>query len=133
MKKIIFTLVLFAITAVLSAENLVVNGGFESAKNGSPDSWIFSSTDGINVEKQEKGSILHMVNKTNEYKQVFQNITITPGTIPCITVKAKIKISNIVPGAKEWEMARVMVLFFDEKGVQVGDWPELGRWAGTSD
>jgi hypothetical protein len=133
MKKIIIALALFAISAVLSAENLVINSTFDAEKNGMPDGWILSSVNGIKVEQQETGRVLHMTNTTNEYKQVSQNIEITPGTIPCITVKAKIKISNIVPGGQEWEMARVMVLFFDAKGVQTGGWPELGRWKGTSD
>jgi hypothetical protein len=135
MKKILLATAACALfIPLLSAEdNLVQNSGFAEIKDNAPLYWNFSTADGATVEKQEKGSVLHMVNVSPSYKQVSQAIQIEPGTIPCITVKAKIKIKNIVPGAQEWEMARVMVLFFDAKGAQVGDWPELGRWKGTSD
>lgn len=133
MKKIIILIALLAFTSAAFAENLVLNPGFDNETKGMPENWILSTVDGIKVEQQEQGRILHLINKSNEYKQASQSITITPGTVPCITVKARIKISGIVPGPQDWEMARVMVLFFDEKGGQTGGWPELGRWKGTSD
>lgn len=132
MKRLILVLLILSAPLCLFAENLVINPGFEAEKNGLPDGWVLTSVDGIKVEQHEKGRVLHMSNSAGSYKQVFQNITVTPGAIPCITIRANIKVSGVVPGPQEWEMARVMVLFYNDKGVQVGGWPELGRWKGTT-
>ena len=67
------------------------------------------------------------------YCDAVQEIKLTGLNAPCLTVKADIKINGVVKGGQEWEMARVMILFFDASGAQVGGWPELGRWKGSFD
>jgi hypothetical protein len=137
MRKIkIFVFLFFTLCVFLSAsDNILKNGDFETDENNdsTPDFWVFSTKDGISLEKENENKFIHLKNTKNEYKEANQTILIEPGKIKSVLVKAKIKIKNILPGPQEWEWARVMVLFFDTKGVQVGGWPELGRWKGSFD
>jgi len=124
-------LILFSIPCL--AAITLKNSGFNDENNGYPVGWNLSTTQGISVQNQAQGRVLYMKNSSFEYKQAWQDIDIEPASIPCITVKAKVRVSNIVKGREDWEMARVMVLFFNSKGGQTGGWPELGRWKGTAD
>ena len=137
MKKIILSsLTLFCFFAVVFAENFVKNPGFEvtTASGILPESWIITSPDGATLETTAGNKALKLSNAAGpRYLEANQSILIDPGKINVITVKARIKIKDVVKGAQDWEMARVMVLFFDKNGVQVGGWPELGRWKGTFD
>ncbi|MCX8092996.1 MAG: beta-galactosidase [Candidatus Goldbacteria bacterium] len=137
MKKLLITLsfLLFLSFYLFSAENILKNGNFEQDNNNDnvPDFWSYSKAEGISLLKENENKFIYLINKNNEYKEINQTILIEPGSIKSILVKAKIKIKNIIPGPQEWEWARVMVLFYDTKGVQVGGWPELGRWKGTFD
>lgn len=137
MKKIIilFLLVIYLFIYSFASENILKNGDFEldGNKDNIPDNWIYSKYDGISLVKENDNKHIYIINKNNEYKEINQTILIEPGSIKSLLVKAKIKIKDIVPGPQEWEWARVMVLFYDTKGVQIGGWPELGRWKGTFD
>ncbi|PKL90811.1 MAG: hypothetical protein CVV21_11045 [Candidatus Goldiibacteriota bacterium HGW-Goldbacteria-1] len=134
MKKLILLFfILFPLTSF--SANLVLNSGFETDANGDgvPDNWVKNSPDGISLIQGPNGKCARLVNASNRYIELNQDIPIDSKTIKQITVKSKIKISNVIKFKEEWEMARVMVLFFDAKGNQVGGWPELGRWKGTFD
>ncbi|MBP7793182.1 MAG: hypothetical protein KA120_09010 [Candidatus Goldbacteria bacterium] len=137
MKKIsiLFFLVFILSFNLSAAENILKNGDFELDTNNDnvPDFWNYSKIEGITLEKENGNKFIHLINKNNEYKEINQTILIEPGSIKSVLVKGRIKIKNIVPGQQEWEWARVMVLFYDAKGVQVGGWPELGRWKGSFD
>lgn len=136
MKKILAALILFILLAspALRAE-MLKNGGFETDANsdGVADFWARTHTDGVELIKEGAASYLKMTNKNPEYKGISQTIMLPDKRDGRITVKAKIKINDVVKGPQEWEMARVMVLFYDANGIQTGGWPELGRWQGSFD
>jgi len=107
------------------SENLVTNGSFADLSG-----WTASNPASVTAT----GGALHISNgSTPSYTDVIQEIKLTGITAPCLTVKADIKINGVVRGGQDWEMARVMLLFFDASGTQVGGWPELGRWKGSFD
>jgi len=135
MKKILALLLLFLIPSAVFTQNLAVNPGFETDANGDgvPDNWVKNTPNGISIIKGTDGNYVRLFNTVNNYIDLSQNIPVDSKAIKQITVKAKIKINNVVKYKEDWEMARVMVLFFDDKGNQVGGWPELGRWKGSFD
>ena len=110
---------------LLFSENLANNGSFSDLSG-----WTASNPAAVTAT----GGSLHISNgATPSYTDVIQEIKLTGINAPCLTVKADIKINGVVKGGQDWEMARVMILFFDASGTQVGGWPELGRWKGTFD
>jgi hypothetical protein len=111
--------------SVIFSENLVINPAFNGMTGWSPSNPVSVTVSG--------GCLLLNNGSTPAYCDAVQDIKLTGLNAPCLTVKADIKISGVVKGSQEWEMARVMVLFFDASGAQVGGWPELGRWKGTFD
>jgi len=129
MKKLFLLFFLILICApLLSAKELVTNGDFSSL-NG----WTVPSYAGASLSDGRDGKCLYLSNKTFEFKEVTQDIDITKLKKKQLTVKALVKVNDVVKGPQEWEMARLMVMFYDASGKQVGGWPELGRWKGTSD
>ena len=137
MKKIPLIFVsLLCIYTSLSAVNLVKNPGFmEPQGNGPlPGSWVINTPERVSLEIAGGNTALKLSNAAGpQYLEASQSIPLDPGKIKVVTVKAKIKINNVIKGVQDWEMARVMVLFFDKAGAQLGGWPELGRWKGTFD
>ena len=136
MKKIIYTCIIF-LSAFLSlyAGNLLKNPDFTVlGAGGSPEFWQSSAQDGITIEDAGGTKCARLYNGNNpRYLSLNQVILIDSEAMRRITVKAAVKINDVRRGAQEWEMARVMVLFFDKDGVQTGGWPELVRLSGTSD
>lgn len=135
MKKALFVFItLLCLLPLLRASNLVNNPGFEnlSADKKLPDGWIITSPAATTLETIDQNTVLKLSNGFSpQYIEANQTIPIDSEKTRVITVKARIKIKDVVKGAKDWEMARVMVLFFDKDGIQTGGWPELGRWLGT--
>jgi hypothetical protein len=128
MKKLYLLLLLLLFPLSAFPAEYVVNGNFTTLSG-----WTCSTTSGIDLAAEKELSRVHISNTAPEYKNIFQEISIDRAKVKQITVKARIKIRDVIPGRQEWEMARIIVLFFDENGKQVGGWPELGRFTGTFD
>ncbi len=136
MKKIFALLSLLILLSVPAfSSEMLKNGSFELDENsdGVPDSWSRSHQQGVELIKDGANRFVKLSNSTPEYKSISQIILLPEKRDGRLTVKANVKIKDIVKGPQEWEMARVMVLFFDANGVQTGGWPELGRWQGSFD
>ncbi|MCE5299803.1 MAG: cellulase family glycosylhydrolase [Spirochaetia bacterium] len=136
MKKgiIIFSLLLLSVNVVLAAEaeNLIKNGTFDDG-GGVLAPWVPVLSDGVTLVAAPDNFYLYMSNPAPRYNDITQTVIIDPEKTRVVTVKALVKIKDIVKGREDWEMARVMVLFYDRDGAQVGGWPELGRWKGSFD
>ncbi len=130
MKKLFYFLSLFLLCsfAIAFSAELVKNGTFESL-----DFWTVPSYVNASLVDGADGKCLYLSNKTFEFKEVTQDIDISRLKKKQLTVKALVKTNNVIKGVQEWEMARLMVMFYDASGKQLGGWPELGRWQGTSD
>ncbi len=117
--------IFLTIPFLVFSDNLVQNGSFASMSG-----WTASNP----VSATAADGALHLYNGPSaSYTDVIQDIKLSGLNVSCLTVKADIKISGVIKGAQDWEMARVMILFFDASGKQVGGWPELGRWKGSFD
>jgi hypothetical protein len=135
MKKNLFYLIasLLFIPPVFG-ENLVKNPDFFSHSGNSVENWTASDPSAINIEGDGNSRCMVLSSGSSpRYLSLNQAITIDPLIIKQITVRSLLKISGVNKGREEWEMARIMVLFFDKNGAQVGGWPELGRWTGSFD
>jgi hypothetical protein len=60
-----------------------------------------------------------------------QTVSLDYRKYPKVSVSAWVKLEGVVPGPESWNKANVQVLFFDNKGNQLGGWPEIGPWEGT--
>lgn len=136
MKNFLYLLIfsILLCTPVFPSE-MLKNGSFELDENSDavPDSWSFSNRQGIELIKESSNRFVRLSNSGPEHKSISQVILLPEKRDGRMTVKASVKINRVIKGPQEWEMARVMVLFFDANGVQTGGWPELGRWQGSFD
>lgn len=119
---------IFFLSSALFSSELVKNGDFSKGTRG----WTQNSSGDMEIKKGKDTSYAYIKNTSPRYADFSQYIPVNHKETRQLTIKAEIKIKDVVPGAQEWEMARIMVLFFDGKNNQVGGWPELGRWQGTS-
>jgi hypothetical protein len=137
------SLVLLALFLFFSAfsfaaeeKNLLTNGGFEldRDKNDIPDAW---GTEAYNSQLVSPGKVrdfcLKIENKAPATSMGAQEIALNGEKIKRITMSSWLKIENVKRGEQTWEMAKLQIIFFDEKGIQVGGWPEVGSWEGTFD
>ncbi len=133
-KHLLICLILFTAFASLQAENLVLNPDFSKVSGNAIENWLPSDASVNMTDAAAVTRCVRLINGNNpRYLSLNQNIPIDSEKIRQVTVKASIKIDGVIRGKEDWEMARVMVLFFDKKGTQLGGWPELGRWKGSFD
>jgi len=117
------------LAAPLSAVELnwVKNGDFKTK-----DAWTGNE---LTVEKgRDGGEAAVLENKETQWSEYKQSIALPKPVPPVVEVSFGMKSWDVKPGQKDWELARMNVTFFDEKGTQVGGWPEdPGRAFGTID
>jgi hypothetical protein len=121
---LLFSQALFAADADL---NWVKNGDFASR-----EAWTGNA---LFVEQgREGGRAAVLVNEQARWSTYKQSIALPKPTPPVVEVSFGMKSQEVKPGGKDWEVARMNVTFFDDKGTQVGGWPEdSGRVVGTTD
>lgn len=117
---------------VLPAENLLVNPDFSLDLNTDniPDGWgdkPYHST----IVKSSTGQYLHIVNTTPQSSIASQRVALDGRKTHLIRVSARLRVRKVVTGGQPWENAKIQVLFFDSKGDQIADWPEVGSYTGT--
>ena len=113
--------------------NLLKNPGFENWDGTAPASWQSTSSSVLENDGWKGTKSVVFANPGEDWKGVEQVIPVDRKKNPVLTVAGFVRIKDVVQGKNEWDMARIAVLFFDTKGVQVGGWPEVGRWKGTAD
>lgn len=135
MKKILLIFYFCFFTFFCFSQNLIKNGDFEldENKDNIPDNWVIDDPNNIKLFTEDNNKFIKISNSSPKYTGLSQYILIEPNKLKSILVKAKIKLNNVIKGSEDWAYARVLVLFFDKNGNQVGGWPELGRWLGTFD
>ena len=121
---LLFPQVLFAADADL---NWVKNGDFVSR-----EAWTGNA---LYVEPgRDGGRAAVLVNEQARWSTYKQSIALPKPAPPVVEVSFGMKSQDVKPGSNPWEVARMNVTFFDEKGTQVGGWPEdPGRAVGTTD
>jgi len=123
---------LFGIFSVASyAENLLKNGDFsEGIVNRVPKYW---GTEYYNnsLISDRSPDVLKISNPTPKMSLGAQEFLLDGNKIRVVAVSAWVKAEDVVPGVQDWNKANLQILFFDKKGVQLGGWPELGKWEGT--
>ena len=107
--------------------NWVKNGDFISREAWTGDPlFVQPGRDG--------GRAAVLVNEQARWSFYKQSIALPKPVPPVVEVSFGMKSQDVKPGSKPWELARMNVTFFDEKGTQVGGWPEdPGRAVGTTD
>jgi hypothetical protein len=120
--------IFFFICSPLLAANLnwAKNGDFQSK-----DAWTGNP---LTVDKgRDGGKAALLENSQSQWSAYKQSITLPQPAPPVIGISFGMKTDSVVPGTKDWELARANVTFFDEKGNQVGGWPDdPGRATGTT-
>ncbi|MCX7697925.1 MAG: cellulase family glycosylhydrolase [Candidatus Goldbacteria bacterium] len=133
MKKLSLVFILFLFIMSLPGANLIKNGNFEQDENsdGIPDNWLLDDFNNIKLISENENKFIKLSNSNPKYTGLSQYLLIEQEKLKSILVKAKVKLNNVIKGKEDWAYARVLVLFFDKNGNQIGGWPELGRWSGT--
>lgn len=128
MKNILYVFIL--LTTALFAQQLVVNPDFsELDEKGKPIGWKCANTVRIipDVDGMNKAVILNDRNaglsQTLELKQEYAHLELD----------FWMKTTNVVQGEESWHTARLAMSFQDANGKQVGSWPRVFGWVGTSE
>ncbi len=106
--------------------NWIKNGDFTSNTD-----WlgIFTAQPGPRGDKAA-----YLENKQMTWNSVEQSVALPQPPPPALEISGWMKNASVVQGNKDWEMARITVVFFDSKGNQVGGWPaDIARENGTKD
>ncbi len=118
------------LTTALAAQQLVVNPDFsELDEKGKPVGWkcdksvrIIPDVDGMN-----KAVILNVCNAG-----LSQSLDLKP-EYAHLELDFWMKTTNVVQGEENWHTARLAMSFQDADGKQVGEWPHVFGWVGTSE
>jgi hypothetical protein len=132
---LIFCLCILSAPVYASEQNLLKNGGFESGLvKGLPAEWGKEPYNASLGKDPSSGkNYLRIINKKEAMSLGAQSLPLDGRKIRYIYVSARVKGINITLGKEYWMKANLQPLFFDEKGNQVGGWPELGPWEGSFD
>lgn len=108
---------------------LAVNGSFEQGTESgrAPLGWSWPSA---NAEWVREGN-RHWI-RLRDNASVGQTIKLEPDWWK-IRVSVRVRCQEVVRGEESWHDARVAMMFADEKGERVGDWPSVLNWTGTFD
>ena len=128
-----FLLFFVVILSTAHGENLLKNGDFEGGLSGKIPKFWGDEYYNSSMVAERGGNAVKISNKTAAFSLGAQEITINPAKTPKLTLSAYVKLDGVVAGKEDWNKANIQLLFFDKKGVQVGGWPELGKWDGTFD
>ncbi len=118
------------LTTALAAQQLVVNPDFsELDEKGKPVGWkcdnavrIIPDVDGMN-----KAIILNARNAG-----LSQSLDLKP-EYAHLELDFWMKTTDVVQGEESWHTARLAMSFQDGNGKQVGSWPRVFGWVGTSE
>jgi hypothetical protein len=123
------------LSQVVSAADLNPAADLNWVKNGdfvSREAWTGNP---LYVEQgRDGGRAAVLSNQYPQWSTYKQSVALPKPAPPVVELSFGMKSLDVKPGSKEWELARMNVTFFDEKGTQVGGWPEApGRVVGTTD
>ena len=127
--KIIFYFY-FLLSTALFAQQLVVNPDFsELDEKGKPIGWkcdtvvrIIPDADGMN-----KAVILNAHNAG-----LSQDLNLKP-EYAHLELDFWMRTTDVIQGEENWHTARLAMAFYDADGKQVGGWPRVFGWTGTSE
>ena len=130
MKKLALVISLLS-AAPLWADNLnwIVDGDFKN--NLAVSVW----TGGLVMKPGRNGApAAYLENAQPGWSEVSQKITLPHPIPPLIEISGWLKTDNVVKGNNDWEMARMTVVFYDQAGNRLGDWPaSTAQIQGTHD
>ena len=76
----------------------------------------------------------HVQSTKAMWKGYTQRVDLPQPSPPALELSAWVKVQDVVAGVHEWEMARVVLVFYDAAGKQVGGWPApVAQLKGTQD
>ncbi|NUQ00104.1 MAG: hypothetical protein HUU35_09655, partial [Armatimonadetes bacterium] len=112
---------------------LVVNGDFETDANR--DGWPDGYSGDRRVVKwlaEEGNHFIRMGGPTAVNASVGQIPSIQPDWFQ-LRVSIKVRAAEVARGPESWHDARVAMAFFDAAKKQVGGWPSVMYWTGSTD
>lgn len=100
-------------------------GDFEKKdENGNPIGWSIVGVPNFSVEEEDDNTFLRLVNNDPKYITAFDIYRrLKPGTRQ-LRIRVKLRGVGIKPGDQPWKTARLGWLFTDDKGNQVGGYPQ---------
>ncbi len=129
-KLLICILIWLALGSQLAATpnlNWVVNGDFKTQEAWKPAP--------VTQTGREGNPAAFLENTQFTWNSLEQDVKLPQPLPPAIEVSGWMKTEGVsVAGLHDWEMARITVIFYDERGVRAGDWPaDIARLKGTHD
>ena len=113
-------------------ENLLKNSSFEEWEDSKPSFWSGWITTAKSSDAIDGKYSLKLYNIKDSWTGFEQTVQLKKTKERFLTLKAYIKTKDVTTGPNEWDMARILILFFNSSNKQIGGWPELGRWKGSS-
>jgi hypothetical protein len=130
-----------------AASNLLLNGHFDRPRAGVPEEWqwgegVTSTLAGRapppaarvpahSVGIRRGNRCLKIASVVPQYAMSGQYLPLDGQRVSRITVSGQVQVKNVRPGREQTDRCRVMLLFFDARGAQLGDIRDVGFWEGT--
>lgn len=130
-KSTLYLLTVFALASAAPAAELnwILNGDFKATAPGNGWSGNLTTQPGRGGKPAA-----YFSNTQPSWSQNSQRVDLPQPAPPALEISGWIKIQDVVKGSKDWEMARITVVFFDAKGTRLGDWPApIAQVQGTRD
>jgi len=112
---------------------LIVNGDFSASRDGQyPDGYLGART-GVHYLVEDGQHYLRLGPLEGPVAaSVGQNPKLDPDWFK-LKVSIRVRARDVVLGTEGWHDARVAMAFFDAAGTQVGGWPDVLQWTGSTD
>ena len=112
----------------LAAQQLVVNPDFSQTNaQGAVTGW--RNYDNIRPVTAPDASV-HVTLKPGQ--GLSQSLRLQPD-VARLALKARIRTAGLVTGKQDWQNGRLAMAFFNAQNKQVGGWPDVFGFAGTTD
>jgi len=129
-------LFLIAASALVSlaavGPNLVKNGDFVKVRDGVPVEWGLGPGAARVNASPKGGPCLRIISPIAQYSTAVQYIPIDGSRVKKVRFTGRVRFRDVKRGENDYDVLRAFIMWFDRKGLQVGDYADAGAWTGTA-
>jgi hypothetical protein len=115
----------------MAAPNLLLNGTFDHPRTGIPAEWQWGEGVTSTLAGPDGSRCLKIASHVPQYAMAGQYLFLDGRKVHGITLSGRVRVKNVRPGKEATDRCRLMLLFFDRRGGQIGAIQDVGLWEGT--
>ena len=125
---------LLSIASCLRADerNLLENGNFSQLTEGLPAAWGPAPGVAASEAGPDGSACMKIDTPISQYSVVEQYVPVDGSRVHKVQLSGMVRYQNVRRGIHDYDVLRAFIMWFDCKGLQVGDYANAGFWTGTS-